>query len=1642
MEPLLQGRLRKRGHIMPTWRFRTFVLQFDFMRGFVLDYFVNEADRSAGLPVRGSINITKDTRVGAVSAIANGFVVASEGQPEYWLAAASDSERRRWMSVIEKVRQASMAGDGAGADGLAEAAAAIVLSPVGRSVSGRSSKASVTVRVLRADGLLTSDHSAPFVCVACGTHIARTRVGSGPRSDRGPTAPEFNETITLPFSRSNLFAVVDVGDEDKGGRVLGRSTLPLLGVGPTPARFSLPLAQVVGGSGSATAAGLRPGARCVGRVLVEVSTSVPPDDQWPTAFAAVRTLRPFFQPLLPPSTRATGPSLPGADTLDEPLHPVAARQVRGARDRAAGPSSPCAGSPADGVIADWPPAASERVEAAAQVLLRPFADARAGLFPGTLFLTNYRLVWVAATHFVPDEDEDEDEGLQASLSPAGRGAGGGGTAESDPGSPLAGGATGSPSPRAEEPAAIAETGRHDAPLWGGPGRREAVRVVVDQSIGQAGSPCVLSFAIPLRSLRSVTARNAHVPKAADAPLPPLRALYKSIAQGIAAIGEDGTAARTPRKLRAGSLSDEDSDGVSTPQRVRRIGDEDTEGGGQAGRPTSARAGAGGERSGGGFFGSFRWPRRAESHDAQEDGDLTELPSLPAAGPDGPRRTGVRVPRSFSSDAGDDDDEYDDEHDPEVHALEGSFSDRQLVPGGAAIVSDWALAPHASPRQPAAPVSRPGHGRRASVLTQLRGVFAARHRPEAGGSAAPPPYADAATPPPSPSRTAPGAESASRAAMAARVLIASAAPVLDELGGGLSDDEGSDAGTAFAAPAPPPRLPTAPPRRPGDTGEANVAAAESGATTPPGVPAVLEGPDAERQRSATTSWREPDELTRPGRSMTLAAAPPPPDERASLKGAAIAVTAAVGGRRRRGRMSVALTPAMLALGASAAAPQRRQAPPHAAEAGRGVPDGVGAADTAAADLGVVTELDDDGDGESVAGASSGSIRSGGAQPRRPRSATRSVVDDEALLGSLAAGSTASFREAELPVLGIVTSDARAPRFIILGAGVLPEHAALDATPSSADSSPAAVVCELLRTRLLYQIIASRAAETAFVDQAASAIATTKAAQRGADPAAASWARDAVTAMGNGWRWLDAGAVGDFRRQGVPASFWRVCRLNDGFSFSPSYPRAFVVPARADDVTVRASGAFRSRARVPALTWYHPANGATICRCSQPLTGAMGQRSDGDAAMLESIRLASPCPADQLAILDCRPVLSAKANMLKGGGFEAAGYPGCSVFFCNIGNIHAVRKSYEALVQACRRPSAAIVPSIKALQDRHFQRDAARTVSRHMREQQLAARRAERDTDDDDDDDDGAEGASPGAEDADFPAAASASAWTADMADGVARATSLGSPTSLASVLDDVGRRTAFMKEVSESSWLSHASNILAAAVRCVRLVDALGVSVLVHCSDGWDRTAQVASLAKLLMDPFYRTIDGFLVLVQTDWVGFGHKFSERMGRLHPDSEETSPVFLQWLDCVFQVCRQFPDRFEFRPELLEEILVLAQAGWGGAFLFDNDAERAAAGLPVTSVPEWMVLRASGGRLRNPAYSTPPPECLRPVLGRGSEPVRRWMRSLVLIPDFSEQALRIWPFFQRFDRAVYSAVESTQGAAVPTLSMIDPESGGMLV
>jgi hypothetical protein len=82
---------------------------------------------------------------------------------------------------------------------------------------------------------------------------------------------------------------------------------------------------------------------------------------------------------------------------------------------------------------------------------------------------------------------------------------------------------------------------------------------------------------------------------------------------------------------------------------------------------------------------------------------------------------------------------------------------------------------------------------------------------------------------------------------------------------------------------------------------------------------------------------------------------------------------------------------------------------------------------------------------------------------------------------------------------------------------------------------------------------------------------------------------------------------------------------------------------------------------------------------------------------------------------------------------------------------------------------------------------------------------------------------------------------------------------------------------------------------VHILDVDASPVLSHCSDGWDRTSQTVALAEILLDPHYRTIKGFAILIEKEFLSFGHKIAERAGHFEDISDyedkERSPVFLQ-------------------------------------------------------------------------------------------------------------------------------------------------------
>ncbi|ELP91599.1 hypothetical protein EIN_129490 [Entamoeba invadens IP1] len=150
-------------------------------------------------------------------------------------------------------------------------------------------------------------------------------------------------------------------------------------------------------------------------------------------------------------------------------------------------------------------------------------------------------------------------------------------------------------------------------------------------------------------------------------------------------------------------------------------------------------------------------------------------------------------------------------------------------------------------------------------------------------------------------------------------------------------------------------------------------------------------------------------------------------------------------------------------------------------------------------------------------------------------------------------------------------------------------------------------------------------------------------------------------------------------------------------------------------------------------------------------------------------------------------------------------------------------------------------------------------------------------------------------------------------------------------------TPFMKSKEVSKWVALQETVVQSAVKASKLLGK-GISVLVHCSDGWDRTSQCCGIAEIILDGYYRTLNGFIVLIEKDWKSFGHRFMTRSGfGAESPFGQYAPIFFQFLDCVHIMMNTFSNFFEFNEDFLIELNDAIFCSEFGTFMFDTERER---------------------------------------------------------------------------------------------------------
>uniref|UniRef100_A0A3B4A359 Myotubularin phosphatase domain-containing protein n=1 Tax=Periophthalmus magnuspinnatus TaxID=409849 RepID=A0A3B4A359_9GOBI len=213
-------------------------------------------------------------------------------------------------------------------------------------------------------------------------------------------------------------------------------------------------------------------------------------------------------------------------------------------------------------------------------------------------------------------------------------------------------------------------------------------------------------------------------------------------------------------------------------------------------------------------------------------------------------------------------------------------------------------------------------------------------------------------------------------------------------------------------------------------------------------------------------------------------------------------------------------------------------------------------------------------------------------------------------------------------------------------------------------------------------------------------------------------------------------------------------------------------------------------------------------------------------------------------------------------------------------------------------------------------------------------------------------------------------------------------------DESHNMDRWLSKLENSKWLSHVQTALSTAGLVAECVERDGHSVLVHGSEGTDTSLLISTLAQLIMDPSCRTLEGFLHLLEREWVQAGHPFQQRCAHSaysHARLQQESPVFLLMLDCVWQLWRQFPLALGFSEALLLKLATEAYASNYGTFLCNTEQEY------VMGVKEktYCLFRALLSPMEREVYSNPLYE----------------LNDLAIWPSVHPQSLQLWRFFLRW-------------------------------
>ncbi|CAD8198994.1 unnamed protein product [Paramecium octaurelia] len=336
-------------------------------------------------------------------------------------------------------------------------------------------------------------------------------------------------------------------------------------------------------------------------------------------------------------------------------------------------------------------------------------------------------------------------------------------------------------------------------------------------------------------------------------------------------------------------------------------------------------------------------------------------------------------------------------------------------------------------------------------------------------------------------------------------------------------------------------------------------------------------------------------------------------------------------------------------------------------------------------------------------------------------------------------------------------------------------------------------------------------------------------------------------------------------------------NEGGQICATYYNRLIVPAKVDMDCIQKTAKFRSKERIPILSYAFQVNGkmVSLWRSAQCRIGIGQIRSLEDELYLKQMSQQMVDEAEnvqeeiRLKIFDARSDVNSIGQQVSGKGFEnPMYYKNCSIEFLEIQSIHKMRESQMKLLK----------------------NSFSETIS--------------------------------------------------------------------------------FISQLEISQWYEHIVLLIQGAVRISLSLTKEKLNVLVHCNDGWDKTPQLVSLVQIMIDGYYRTFDGFMMLIQKEWINNGHQFCQRsaIGNRQHSDDCRSPIFFQFLDCVYQMQQLYPLSFEFNVKLLLDLAYHHISSLFGSFLCDSFLEIQKQKVMESTVSIWSWMMKQKEKYRNAYYLNP--------------------------------------------------------------------------